>query len=203
MKEQAKEQNYGPRAFTFYLFQNSIFSVMLFFFVVILSTQRESILSFLPLNQMNVSVDLASTILTYVIGGFFILTALIIALGIIMSWIQHISHTFVMDEDAIKIKVGILDKNEVTIPYRQVQAVNTVRPLFYRMMGVSKIVIFSAGNDYDDREGETEGIFDIVDAKVADYIQSELLKRSSKDFSAETIKDVLSDYDKDKKESTL
>jgi uncharacterized membrane protein YdbT with pleckstrin-like domain len=199
MKEENKERDYGPRAFTYYLFQNSIFSLLLLFVVIVLSTQREQILLWLPLDQMNIAVDFASGILNYIIGGLFLLFAVLIGFGIFMSWIQHISHTFIMDEDAIKVRVGILDKKEVTIPYRQIQTVNTVRPMFYRMMGVSKITIFSAGNDYDDREGEAEGVFDIVDAKVAEYIQSELLKRSSKDFSAETIKEALDGYNESEK----
>jgi uncharacterized membrane protein YdbT with pleckstrin-like domain len=193
-----KEQNYGPRAFAYYLVENSMLSLVLFLVMVIVSTQREQILLFLPLEKMNMSVDSVSGILNYVVGGLFILVALTICFGIFMSWIQHISHSFVMDEDAIKIRVGILDKKEVTIPYRQIQTVNTVRPLFFRLMGVSKITIFSAGNDYDDREGEAEGVFDIVDAKVAEYVQAELLKRSSKDFSAETIKEALDGYNEDK-----
>src|SRR3989338_602589 len=59
-------------------------------------------------------------------------------LGIlIITWLKYSTYLFALDEHAFRVKCGILNKKEVTIPYRQIQNVNIERDISYRILGLS------------------------------------------------------------------
>ena len=47
------------------------------------------------------------------------------------------------------------------------------------MMGVSKLVILTAGNDNNDKEGESEGIFQVIDSNIAEKMRTDILERAN------------------------
>jgi uncharacterized membrane protein YdbT with pleckstrin-like domain len=73
----------------------------------------------------------------------------------------------------------------MSILYHHIQNVDISRPLLYRLFGMSKVVILTAGHEDGNRleenqsEGESEGIIDIIDATEAEELQHELLSRSN------------------------
>jgi uncharacterized membrane protein YdbT with pleckstrin-like domain len=70
-----------------------------------------------------------------------------------------------------------LSKKEISIPYRQIQDINIEQTFYFKMMGVSKLVVLTAGSDDNDKEGEAEGIFEVIDSSVAEKIREELLQK--------------------------
>jgi len=112
---------------------------------------------------------------------FFI--ALIVAL--ISSSIVYKSHEFCLANDALKIRQGVMTKQEIAIPYRQIQNVDIERDVLDQVLGLSKIVILTAGHD-DDSKNESEGILPAMDKHLAYSLQEELLKRADVQKVVET-----------------
>lgn len=113
--------------------------------------------------------------------GFLFLFCVALAGAILAGWLVYINYKFFLGEDALKIKRGILSKEEIAIPYRQIQDVNIRRDVSFMMFGLSKIIIQSAGRG--DRGGddssESEGTLPAIDKDLAEKLQEELLKRAN------------------------
>jgi len=90
-------------------------------------------------------------------------------------------YKFCLGDDSLKIKRGILYKEEVAIPYRQIQDVDIKRDLSFQMLGLSRIVIITAGHEEDEKPGDddTEGILPALDKDLAEWLQAELLRRAN------------------------
>lgn len=116
----------------------------------------------------------------YVFLGAWIVLALFVvtfAITLLVVWLTYANYKFALGEDALKIKRGILSREEVAIPYRQIQDVDIAQDLGFRMMGLSRIVILTAGHE-DEKGDESEGILPALDADLAEWLQAELLKRT-------------------------
>lgn len=123
----------------------------------------------------NLHVDLTDASLFF-FGAFF----LFLAFTAFVGWLAYINYRFCIDTDALKIKRGILNKEEVSIPYRQVQDVTIERDLLYQIIGVSRLVILTAGReDVKGEEGESEGILPALDKDLAEKIRDDLLRRAN------------------------
>ena len=59
-----------------------------------------------------------------------------------------------LDTDALKIKRGILSKEEIAIPYRQIQDVDIEQSISDRMWGVARLAILTAGHE-ETKQGKT------------------------------------------------
>lgn len=119
----------------------------------------------------------------YVIGGAWIAALLFIVffcIALFSSWLTYSHFKFCLGEDSLKIKKGILEKEEVAIPYRQIQDVDIKRDLSFQMMGLSRIVILTAGHDDEKpNDDDSEGILPALDKDLAEWLQAELLKRAN------------------------
>jgi uncharacterized membrane protein YdbT with pleckstrin-like domain len=110
--------------------------------------------------------------------GLLFIVALAIALFV--AWLIYSRYKFCLGDDSLKIKRGILNKEEVSIPYRQIQDVDIKRDLSFQMLGLSRIMILTAG--HEDRaadDGDSEGILPALDKNLAEWLQAELLKRAN------------------------
>ncbi len=111
---------------------------------------------------------------------FFILLSLIACL---IGYLRYITYKFALDEDALHIERGIINREIIAIPYRQIQNINVDRNLFNRLFGLSNLIITTAANEEKDTEGvemfEAEGFLPYLDKDRAAEIQSELMKRTN------------------------
>ena len=103
-----------------------------------------------------------------------------LAITFLVAWLIYVNFKYCLGDDSLKIKRGILNKEEVAIPYRQIQDVDIKRDISFQMLGLSRIVILTAGHD-DDKPGsdESEGILPALDRDLAEWMQAELLKRAN------------------------
>ena len=171
------KQKLGIRVLYFYLSRRITIGLLLLFAFIILSSTQSFIASTIsPLLGMKTSLAL----IHYLSFGLFLISILLILVGIFMSWLDYIGCTFSLEEQSIKINRGILNKKEVSIPYRQVQDITIEQTFYNRMMGVSRLVILTAGDDNNDKEGESEGIFEVVDSKLAEKMRSDILSKNTK-----------------------
>ena len=84
-----------------------------------------------------------------------------------------------LDDDALKVRHGIFSREEIAIPYRQIQDVDIDEDITDRIWGVCRLVILTAGHEDEPRpEGESEGILPVIDKTLAQQLQAELLRRT-------------------------
>ena len=102
-------------------------------------------------------------------------------IAIFSACLVYINYRFLLDENAFKVRRGILHKDEVAIPYRQIQNVNIKRSFFDQIIGLSKLVILTAGREDKDEKiwSESEGILPSLDKNIAREIQEVVLKRAN------------------------
>lgn len=116
-------------------------------------------------------------ILNYITAGAFIIFALSIIGSLFSAWLIYKNYTFSISDDAFRVNRGILNKEEIAIPYRQIQSVDLRQNVIGQMLGISKLAILTAGQD-EDKNAESEADFPAIDTQTAKSIQAELLKRS-------------------------
>src|SRR5258708_2699313 len=123
--------------------------------------------------------DLASLARTGALWAF-VLFLLIGIVTFFVAWLTYTNYRFALREDSLKITRGIFNKEEISIPYRQIQNVTIDRDLTFQMFGVSKVIISTAGEG-DTAEGKegSEGILPAIDKAFAETLQNELLKRAN------------------------
>lgn len=86
---------------------------------------------------------------------------------------------FCIAEDSFKIKRGILNRTEDAIPYRQIQNVDIEQDFLFLMLGLSRVIILTAGREDEKEDADaSEGVIPAVDKKLAEWLQTELLKRA-------------------------
>lgn len=110
--------------------------------------------------------------------GLFIV---VFVLTFFIAWLIYINYKFALGDDSLKIKRGIFNKEEIAMPYRQIQDVNIERDLSFQMMGLSRIVILTAGHE-DEKprdDDESEGILPGLDRNLAEWLQAQLLQRAN------------------------
>jgi len=107
--------------------------------------------------------------------------AVAIAIALLVSWIIYVNFKFFLDEDSLRIKSGVFSKEEIAMPYRQIQNVDIERDLTYQMLGMSRLVILTAGREDEAKPGEneSEGVLPALDKGLAEQLQKELLKRTN------------------------
>jgi len=134
--------------------------------------------SFLATIQQVPSLPSYVTMAAWIGLGLF---AVVLAITLFIAWLVYSTYKFCLGDDSLKIKRGILNKEEVAIPYRQIQDVDLKRDLSFQMMGLSRIVIITAGHEEDEKPGDddTEGILPALDKDLAEWMQAELLKRAN------------------------
>ena len=167
-------QPLGKKVFWLFFLQVSPAAVAMFVVFLILF-----IISFQPFllntaygNMQNFA--LMATLISFLI--FLLITGLSFA----FSWLTYINYTFCISEDSFKIKRGIINKTEDAIPYRQIQDVDVEREFLFLLLGLSRVVILTAGHEDEKGEGsdESEGVIPAVDKKMAEWLQTELLRRA-------------------------
>ena len=127
-----------------------------------------------PMNVLGYfTVDLYQTSLLGLV-----LFAVIFLVTAFVGWLVYANYKFCVGDSALKIKKGIFNKEEVAIPYRQIQDVTIERDLSYQAFGLSKLTVLTAGHEEQGESGEAEGILPALDKDVAEKIRDELLRRA-------------------------
>lgn len=131
----------------------------------------------LPLFAIGIFFDPLISSLGLVIYIFFVyLTALVI----------YSTFYYWVDEHSFHKSSGIVHKQDVSIPYQQIQNVNINRSLTDRTLGLSRISIETAGNNKENGNGgstgslsaSSEGYLPGVDLQTAKEVHDLLLTRA-------------------------
>jgi len=113
-----------------------------------------------------------NTLLPSVILVIVFIAIILACVGAIVALLQYRFFTVTLGEFDVRLRKGIFSIQEITIPYRQMQNVDIVRSLFYRIFGVSKLVIMSAGHDEDLTDtAVTNTVFNPISKNIAEEIR--------------------------------
>jgi putative membrane protein len=116
----------------------------------------------------------------FIVLGVWALFVLTFVLTFFITYLTYVNYVFMLDDDALKIRRGILSKEEISIPYRQIQDVDIEQGISDRIWGVARLAILTAGHE-EAKEGEedtSEGVFPAIDRELAESLQTELLRRA-------------------------
>lgn len=178
-----RPEHLGRKTFVIMLLQGALPGIILLFLVIALSFSSDKIEE-----QINTNLDTISGIFPVIgnnlqnLGSTFIpliffLAILLGCIGIIISALRYKFFIFTLEEFGIRLRKGVLRVIEISIPYRQMQNVDVTRPLFYRIFGLSRLVILSAGHEQAEEGDQTDTVFDPIDSEVADQIRILLGRR--------------------------
>lgn len=173
-------QRLGKKTLTIFVLQRiGAPFVLLLVSIGLFSIQNANFITQVPIPNFSQYIGLAALSCLILFAVFFLLAFLI-------SWFTYANYKYALGDNSLKIKRGIFDQEEVAIPYRQIQDVDLDRPLGYRMMGVSHIVILTAGHEDQpssgdplEQRGQSEGVFPVLDKDLAEWLQAEILKRAN------------------------
>ncbi len=156
-------------------------SLLVFLALIIFSLFRDP---FIALLSTNGSEDQAIKTFSFIIQTGFGLFALIAGISVLIAIIEYYSLSFSIEENSFRIKEGIINLREQSITYRQIQNIDISRPLLYRLLGMCRIVILTAGSEDNQRpttlpnDNDSELVIDLLDQVHAETLQHELLERS-------------------------
>lgn len=170
-----EEQHLGKKAFIIFLLRGILPTIALVILIIVLIPVHNVILDNLnssastTINSTN-SVDLINIIISLAT----ILAIFFFILGLIISILRYRTYSFTFKEFDLRMKKGILNLKENSIPYRQIQDVDTERPLTFRLLGLSKVVILSAGHEESSEHENTEIVLEPIDVEIAEEIRTKL-----------------------------
>lgn len=194
MIELGVEQRLGSTAFALILVRKIAIPVLLIIVAVILFAVHGSIMSDLA-KALSVGAEpnpqtLARVSLGISYGAGIILTAglVILLVGFVVCRLQYSNYVFSFGEFDLRMRKGIIDKKEISIPYRQIQDVNIERDPTHQMLGLSKVVLITAGNEETGEKQMNQIILEPINKEVAEEIRSLLERKIGVQIVEDTVK---------------
>ena len=165
MITEGKETHLGKRAFIILCLEKSKIPGILLLITVFVSLFGDM----LPLS-MQAFVSSSIVYLTL---------ATIIAFGVVFisEGFEYHNYTFLFEEFDIRMKKGIVSKKETSISYRQIQNVNIERNPTYQILGLSRLILETAGREDKGEEGTSQVVIEAIDKKLAEEMRTLLLKK--------------------------
>lgn len=112
---------------------------------------------------------------------------LAIIITFISAFLLYRRWEYFLDTDALHIRKGVLRRQELAIPYRQIQNINIERSVLNQMTGTSSLVILTAGEaDPENKEVDSDGVIPVIDQELARKLQAELVIRANIQKTVET-----------------
>ncbi len=173
-----KEKHFGVRSFLYKILSSAILGGFLIIVSLAISPLSELLISKTGIRLTFEQIELMHRVINILIAILFLSGVLAVIFGILSAIFRYASLTYTLGDYAFKLEKGLISKNEISIPYKNIQAVDTDQSVMYRIFGLSTLIIVSAGNSQDSKIKTSEK-FDLIDDSVADYLKEELLKRAS------------------------
>src|ERR1700733_8418433 len=108
-------QTLGKKTLAIFVVQRIQASLILLFVgLVLLILEGQSFLTQIPIPNFAQYVGLAAE-------ACFVLFALFFIFAFVIAWLIYTNYKYMLSEDSLKIQRGILNKEEIAIPYRQIQ----------------------------------------------------------------------------------
>jgi uncharacterized membrane protein YdbT with pleckstrin-like domain len=153
------EERLGTKAFVLFALEKMKWILVLVAVTILFTIIRDAI-QVQAFTSLTSFLELAS-ILALIFGG-------------IWSWLLYQHFTFTFEEYDVRMKSGVVVKKEISIPYRQIQSVDIVRSVQHQMLGLSKLVLLTAGHEEADEQNLTEVVLEPIERQRAEDIRAML-----------------------------
>ena len=167
----------GNRTLIFIFIQKLLPAVFLLFVVFIFYLMRNLLLTGLAQSLSTIWPGDVYKLFDSFLQIVVFIAYIFAGLGIVLAYLQYYFFTFTLAEFDIRLQKGVLTIEKITIPYRQIQDVDVTRSIMYRIFGVSRLVIMSAGHENPEEKDADRTIFDPIDADMAEEIRLLLERR--------------------------
>src|SRR5688572_19027955 len=97
------------------------------------------------LRQMALPIVVIAVLGSGSVGGVLVYGAIGVVFAVVFAFVQWSTTRWQLQQDAIRLRSGVISEKIVTIPYERVQAVDTVRGPVQRLFGVVELHVQSAG----------------------------------------------------------
>jgi membrane protein YdbS with pleckstrin-like domain len=162
MIEQGKETHLGKRAFVILCLEKSKIPGIFLVVTVAISLFRNIFpVSFQP------QISTAVYFLTLITLGLFIIV-------FIVGWFDYSAYSFTLEEFDIRMKRGLIQKKEKSIPYRQIQNINIERNPTFQLLGLSRVILETAGHEETGQEGSSQEVIEAIDKNIAGQLRDML-----------------------------
>ena len=175
-----QEQHLGRKAFLLLLARRTTIgwiSIIVFLALVLFQKAIGVNLS-LVLHGVGLGASLNEQIfiggLNYVILVVLLGSITAFLIGYIVAVIEYRNYTFTLDEFDLRMNRGILNKKILSVPYRQIQDLNIERTILMRILGLSSLVIQSAGHEDNVEHGMSEVILQPIEKDIAEDVLVQL-----------------------------
>lgn len=179
---QEQELRLGMRGFVMMILGRLVAAIFLFAIAFVIAGSREPVVAgalqlFNVDPQDGTTVAAVSEYISFGIDALFAISVLLIIGSFVLTWLEYICFTFSLREFGLRLRRGILNRREVTIPYRHMQDINVHRDLLFRLFGVSTLIIDSAGHEQPGEDSETDVIISPIDWQKAADVREFLQRR--------------------------
>jgi len=107
----------------------------------------------------------------------------LMALSFLWSYLTWKNYSYWIDEDTLRIKQGVLRKQNRRIPKKRIQNVDIKRNIVQRALGISQVKLETAGG------GETEATLSYLEFEDAQRLRRQLRQREKQEGSIENEND--------------
>ncbi len=189
-----QEQHLGRKTFLLILSRKTTTAMVLFMAaIIILAIGPNLSLGIAGVMALGGTVSMGSAdgisgAISYISMLLFLVGVIAFLMGFIVASLQYRNYSFMLDEFGVKVRRGIFSQKEISVPYRQIQDVDIIRSFSYRMMGVSKLVMITAGHEDkgEERDG-TDSVLDPIDSALAQEIRSFLDQKIGVQITESTV----------------
>jgi membrane protein YdbS with pleckstrin-like domain len=116
-------------------------------------------------------------IVSSIISFLILATVVLFAVSFLVGWFDYAKYSFTFEEYDIRMKRGLIKKKETSIPYRNIQDVNIERSPTYQILGLSKVVLTTAGHEEVGEKGMSEVVIEAMDKKLAEEMRDMLQEK--------------------------
>ncbi len=171
--ELGKYYQMGPRSFLLIALKGA--GPMLSLFLIAL---------FLLIANNYVPADVASNPAFSAISGIapfalFALGLVSFAIGIVLARIEYNVCRFMMDESSFHLVSGILNKEEISLPYKRIQSVKIKQTLFQRIFNVARVLISTTTDldvpSHDKNDESDDEVIELIDYPLATMLERTLM----------------------------
>ena len=119
----------------------------------------------------------AQPTISSIVSFLILMTIVLFVVTFIVGWLDYSKYSFTFEEYDLRMKRGLIKKRETSIPYKQIQDINIERNPTFQLLGLSKIVMTTAGHEDAGQEGFSEVVIEAIDKELAGEMRDMLQEK--------------------------
>src|ERR1035437_5602971 len=171
----------GHTTLYYLLFKYGFPSIILFFLELILLGAAAGGNNLPPFSEWVSSYVTFAQVIRAAAGIVPVLILLSVAFVMVMAYGYYWSFRYKLDDNDLAFEKGLIGRQEISIPFRQIQNVDIEQSFIYRIFNLADLVILTAGHEDPDHimKDESEIIMPAINDKEARQLQHYLLDRAN------------------------